>query len=719
MHLGRVFLHLGAVLLLAVAGASCKNPVESPVVNRAPGIRLTAGPTQGSTDNYSIPFQWTAWDEDGTVAFFLYSIDLADGPWQRTDDHTATLVFSATTQRDSVNFTGFHTFYVKAVDNEGAESAAASITFNALTQAPETRPVKPLTIANGQGGLNSPLLGGPSLRLEWTGTDPDGVLTTKPVAYIVTRAQTTGNFAGDWARARDLLLGPNADTTVVPGTTTFVNFDNLSTSETNANWLFWVRAVDEADAVEPWPLSPNHWPGFFFFYFAQPQLQGPLLTVTSASLGQFRAQGAVRDTSEYAFNRPIALQWIADASDYGGELDGFRWGVDVVDLADDTDPGWATGWNRRLQSLTGLTFTDRVTPIHDVVIQARDTNGAVTTLLLRLNLVNFTFDRDVLLVDDDRESQTLPNNGISPTNAEHQEIVSSSIKQALFTLGRPPVVDVFDVFPDPTQPNVVRTPRLADFSSYRTIVWDAGTPPSNNVLYNLAAVSRGVPLSKANPLAIYLEAGGNLVISGLAGARSTIRDIPISGIQIGPDQGLVPGINNFAYDFWHLPNVVWYARTDAARHGLQSCAPTSWAQSHGFLGGYPPLVFNADRWTRIARTSTAGAEALDARYPAIEAGQDSYEPLYTYVSSAGSPGSSGSFMHGLVNAQHFRRAPADSGEDWQYQVVWVGFPLWLMKQDGVTAMLTNSLHSFLSDRKWALSLAPSPVRASGGRAASP
>src|SRR5262249_54877823 len=152
---------------------------------------------------------------------------------------------------------------------------------------------------------------------------------------------------------------PNAEVTRVPGTTKYFVFQSLTPSGVNTNWLFWVRAIDEAGAEEPWPTATNHWPPYFFFYFAQPALQGPVLTLSSLALGHYRTQGYSRDSTEYVYDRPITIDWTADASDYGADLDGFRWGVDVTDLDDPNDPGWATGWNRHLTGFSGLTFSDR------------------------------------------------------------------------------------------------------------------------------------------------------------------------------------------------------------------------------------------------------------------------------------------------------------------------------------------------------------------------
>jgi hypothetical protein len=668
-----------------------------------PHVALSAGPVARSTNNYAVPFQWRAWDDDGAIDHFLYTIDNTDTTWLSTEDHTKTLIFSATTQLDSVNFTGWHTFYLKAVDNQGAESDPVDLTFNALTQAPQTKAIKPVKLAAGNGGINAPLFGGPTVRLEWEGRDPDGAVHREPVAYEIRRIQTASNLAGNWEVARDLLLSPDADTIQVPGTVKYYVFEDLASTGSNSNWLFWVRSIDEAGAIEPWPKSPNHWPGYFFYYFSQPELQGPILALTSTALGHYRGQGSSRDSTEYVYDRPISITWTGDASDYGGDLDGFRWGVDITDLNDPSDPGWATGWNRNLAGFSGLTFTDRTAPIHDLIVQVRDTNGAITTSTLRITLVTFEFDQDVLFVDDDFETG---GNGFAPTSPEHQAFMTTVLKQSLAALGRPVRVNLYDVFPDPSAPYNFKPPRLTDFKHYRVVVWDAGRAPVYNSLWTLAAVNKATPLSKADPLAVYLESGGNLIISGFTNARSTIKDIPTNSITIGENEGLIPGINNIAIDYWHIPNTIWFARSDAYLHGQVAADPTEWSSSNGYLGAYPRLTFDAERWYRLAATGSTGSEAFDRRPPLYEPSEDFYELLYTYGSAAGRPGNgqNESFLHGLPDAQLFKRKPSNPSEDWQYQVAFIGFPWYLFRPAGVTAAMTNLLASCLEDRKWNLNI---------------
>lgn len=695
---------LAGVLVVAGALAGCGGPKDGIFKpNQAPTVALTSGPVQHSTSSYSVPFYWSGFDTDGTVDSFLYTVDTVDTTWTGTREHSASILFTAATQADSTIFTTWHTLYVEAVDNDGARSQPADITFNASTVAPSTSPERPLILKNGGGGINSPIQGGPTLHLEWTGTDPDGVFHHQPVAYDIVTVAYENNIAGNWVKAESLCTGKIADhkpiVTRVTGDITSFDLTSLTPANRTSNWLIWVRAIDEAGAEEPWPSVRNRWPSFFLFYFAQPFLQGPSLTINSPALGRYTVQGLGRDSTEFVFDRAISLTWDADATQYGSELDGFRWGVDVNDVDNPSDPGWATGWNRRLTGLSGLVFTDHSAFLHEIIIQARDTNGAITTEHLKLNLVEFVFDKDVLWVDDELEGQGA---GSFVGPAEHGQYMVSVLKQALQALGRPAVVDTISTFPT-NQQNESHPIRLVDLSHYRVVVWDCGQPTASCTLWGTISVGPGTPLSKANPLAVYLESGGNLLMSGGFVVRSSVRNIPARANALDAGTGLAPGINNFAFDYLHVPGKVYLGTSDVAKNGMQEARPTAWGRANG----WPAIRFDHERLYNLPNGNLR-VEANDNRASSIEAGGDFFQQLYTYESAIGYGGRDGSYLHGLTVGTLFKRKAQTASEDWQYQTANLGFALPYFRPDDVTAAVTTVLWNFLSDKKWALPISPTP-----------
>ena len=681
-----------AILAALVFGSCGGTPRGSFVPNKPPHIELTGGPRPGGTDFYSVAFQWNAWDDDGQVDHFLFTVDTVDTTWTRSDQHEATLIFRTPVRETDRTFSGWHTFYVKAVDRAGAESEIASRTFNATTVAPSTFAVRPARVQSGDG-VSSPLSGGPTLRLQWDGTDPDGVLHSKPVAYDIVRVQAEGNVAGNWSKARDLCTGPTAIVERVPGDSTGRIFRDLTPPAKNVFWLFWVRAIDEAGAEEQWPSRPGQWPGYFFFYFAHANVQGPAMTLSSAALGSFESQGQSADYTQYVFNRPITLQWEADASEYGGDVEGYRWGVDVNDTDNPADPGWASGWDRGIRSFSGLVFRDRMAPVHSLVVQARDSNGGITTAVVVVSFIEFPLDRDVLFVDDESETS---GRGFNPTDAEHHAFMLQALADACIAIGRPQTVPLFSVFRDQTKADAVYPPTIADLAHYRVVVWDAGRPPVSNSLYNMTASSPSRPADHLNPLSLYLEAGGSLLLSGTSGARSTVREVMSGQTSIGPSNGLGPKLKNFAYDYWHLPARVRFSYQNLQLNGFRGANPTA----EGAALGLSALHYDDARWYQFAGTGVGNTEALDNLSTAYAQAGDRILPLYTFVSAAGKTGSGGSVLQGLVNAQLFQRAPGIPTEDHAFQVAYFGFPLYLCPRQEVTQTMSAVLREFFHDRKW-------------------
>lgn len=714
---------VASVAVLAGVGTGCggnKTGVLRP--NLAPHIQLTTGPVSRSTEFYSIPFSWSAYDVDGTVDSFQYTVDTIDTTWTGTSEHTQSVIFRASTLADSAAglFTDWHTFYVKAIDNLGAESDPAFVTFNAKTIAPVTRFTSPTRVKDGDG-FNSPIVGGPSIRLQWIGIDADGVKSKRPVAYYLTRLQTDSNNSGRWSNSDSLayfLTGKGAFRGFIPQTfyTTRLDttFNDLASVGQRKNWIFGIQAVDEAGAVEPRFLGPYDGAGGNAFFFqAQGNLQGPALGVFSVAIGFFTAQGISRDSSQYVFDRPIDLVWGADASEYGAEIDGYRWGVDVQDITNDADPGWGSGWTKGLTSVSGIKFTDHTAALHDIIVQARDTNGNVTTAIIRLTLVEFPLDQDALFVDDRKDEDRLAGNGRNPTDPEHQGFMTQVIGQALTDLGRQPKVDLFNTYPDPNELTTFQ-PKLTDLAHYRTVVWDAGSAAGGQGQYfYMVSVIPGVGPLSANVLAIYLEAGGNLILNGFRPIGQTVQvnGGPTNNYPLTSTGVLQSGDHNFALDYLHVQPPIYTTASvnGSTSDGLAAALPTAYARSHGFGAGFPPLELDGERWYKIAFTEATPPKASGpisyegwSQVPATEDG-DFVAPLYTAKTVGGPTGSQRGTLDGRYIGQMFKRRPRTTSEDWQYQVYFVTFPLYYYKADGVTGFLTNAFYDILNDKKWGVS----------------
>ena len=139
---------LFALLLLPVLSGCGNKDAGVLIANKIPTIALSNAPIQNGEDFYSVRLNWFASDEDGQVVRYIYSVDPpagGDTVWTSTTSSEVTVFFPSTTPRNplppadsSVVSRDYHTFVVKAVDNEGAVSAFDYRSFTSKTTAPST-----------------------------------------------------------------------------------------------------------------------------------------------------------------------------------------------------------------------------------------------------------------------------------------------------------------------------------------------------------------------------------------------------------------------------------------------------------------------------------------------------------------------------------------------------------------------------------------------------
>jgi hypothetical protein len=213
--LGALAVALLAIPLISIVFlAGCRKTSELAVeTNLAPDTRLTSAPGPYSQANYRVHLYWEGADLDGYIVAYYFAWDdtlpapgAANSVWRwttRTDS-----LFKAVI--DTIGETRRHTFFVRAVDNEGSlDPIPARIVFDAWTQTPV---VDSLYRLNGpedpdgpnyEPGYKDTVLMGSPCEFVWIGWDPDGLgapvefsyrLDSQPFPPFadVTYAQLTG-----------------------------------------------------------------------------------------------------------------------------------------------------------------------------------------------------------------------------------------------------------------------------------------------------------------------------------------------------------------------------------------------------------------------------------------------------------------------------------------------------------------------------------------------
>jgi hypothetical protein len=616
-----------ALLLLAVvlAAAGCgKSPASSIVPNLRPTVDLSFAPVSNDSVTYSVRINWFGSDGDGQVVGFQYTVDPPASPvpgndtvWVNTTSSELALFFPSTQPRRPLAPPGtivpssdYHTFVIRAIDNEGARSAPVSRSFTSFTIAPETvilipSPTSQLAVSTT-----------PSLTISWAGRDFDG--TQRPVKYKFKLAPASdispnnpenipAGRIQEYFEADAFNFFASWDS--VSGDTTSKFYEGLTTQ---ARYYFAVIAIDEAGAYEPrFSLNTN------VLQF-RPTLDklGPKIRVFNEFFSRLQSGSGV-STSE---SRIVNLEFPADAElvfnwqatpPAGALITGYRWAVDLADITDETQreddadtDHWSTWSLNETSALVGpFSASVETSSTHKFFVQARDNLGFVTMFTIRLIIVKPSFEKQVLVVDDmyGRPTQGLGGGTINlagayPLEAEQDTFyyARGGVPDSLYIRGGfPGTISQRGVFADYAPDTLdywfypIDGMDLLTLSKYRLVCWyvDKASSARNGAKFGSQTPATAIrtinSVSRLNTLAVYLRQGGNAWIFGdgtttaiANGYWSRFGIVPSIPYNTGeePTEVLFPG--NFLYDFCHLRSQLNLAGTSTfLATQLQACIP--------------------------------------------------------------------------------------------------------------------------------------------------
>ncbi len=509
-------LSLCLVLCLSLLILSCAEKTPPHPLNRRPHVYVSGGPPQGGTSYYYVTIYWHGVDSDGFVEHYLYAIDDTT-EWVETRASQETFLFTADSLRAGEEFGRWHTFWIKAVDNLGAKSVPDYLTFDARTIAPRTTILSPKCDPEGPVICQGPLKLGTSVRITWEGVDPDcSCPSKKPVGYMWRLFNTTKycncDFGIDNPQLLDLpdFIPDSTSRWSEPTTDTEVQLSDL---EAGAYWLFGVRAIDEAGAIEP-HLRGNY---NVIFFRTTPGYGAPVLRVhEGASQHTYPNDGQVWK-KQAAVGRQICFSWEGDASSYGGEICGYTYGIDIENL-DDPDQ-WEVDWTL---DITGVCMTFIEPGTHYFYVKTKDCSGIEQLGTVEIEVVEGLFDRDVLLVDDFFDT--------IPDDATHDAFMLQILSTCLPFVDSIYVFNTFKAGPGgvPRELKSIDEPSLSELMRYRLIVWD--TDASQNQFDT--GIRRVVD---AGTLDEYLSAGGRLWLFGREIVRGASDDPELFQYPSEPD----------------------------------------------------------------------------------------------------------------------------------------------------------------------------------------
>lgn len=208
----------------------------------------------------------------------------------------------------------------------------------------------------------------------------------------------------------------------------------------------------------------------------------------------------------------MAFEWTASAEAYGGIVTGYRYGWDIEDVDDDEQ--WDIGFIPFTSESAHAPPRTFFAGSHTFHVEVRDQDGFCSRVEVRINVVQYTAGRELLIVDDYSDGAGFAlSGGFAPSDAEHDAFWEEMVGDVD---GFRAEFDVLDVV------------GTADYSwtqlaDYKTIVWvarggirsgDANTPLLYRIIRHRPRDDWATGKVEPNFLAQFLEVGGNLLIVG-------------------------------------------------------------------------------------------------------------------------------------------------------------------------------------------------------------
>jgi len=555
---------LGAGL---IAVSSCgKKAVISPLPNRPPTVRLTSAPLSPVTRNdYLIMLNWIGFDPDGRVDHYLFAIDPPVAPgsdtlWEATTLTQLTRSFESNDTLETPNFSEYHVFVIKAVDNRGALSPPESRAFTSFTVAPSV-----LITAPQPTHLLEALVT-PAVLIRWEGDDLDGKFTKKPVKYryklLSDQTELKPSFASqNQDSVRRFYAARNWagwDSTTADVTT--AQFTNLSPDQ---YYMFCVISIDEAGAYSPFF---NRNTNMLYFKVTFAGSNNPRIGLFNEFFAYEYAQG-VYDPTNPAVEIPLevpagefTINWYAHPKNEGGPIKSYRWAVDILDLSDNTrrsdEETDLAHWSQRSEAVTSARLSYPGGQTHKFYLEAEDINNLKSLGVIRFTVVQATFEKLLGIVDDTRLSLGRVAGGTScdapvnrpisrwPSAAELDTFLYArgGVPWRCYPAGTMSTPGIFAGYDFDTlnsrQGLKDMSMRLSRLGRYLHLIWltdglgayngEEGT----NLAFATTSMRYMNDFGKANNVAAYIRQGGKVWLVGATATASLVNfDRPVNNVQ--------------------------------------------------------------------------------------------------------------------------------------------------------------------------------------------
>jgi hypothetical protein len=533
------------VLLIASTFSGCAvfddetNDIST-LKNSPPTIWLHGGPPEGEVAVYKIEFSWGGFDPDGEISHFEYCITDNDGAfdpadtvgadhWMQTAKTRDTFNFSADVPVDSVlddpveEFRRSHTFFIRSVDDQGTVSRETAYrSFTARTLSPDVIILKPWYVPGNVSIM-------PHVStFEWQANDYIGDYSTRQdpdsVSWIL---EPLARHGDSWTETIDWIRDIPVDANEWGDWVPYGSRDGSGTSWTTPPinrgfYVFSIRAKDEAGAITPvFDETKN-----LRRVIVREINTGPVLTLKNPYFDWLLTATCTTPLSIAEIPAGVTIEFVftADSGHYGGTVTGYRYGWDV---ANPDDPGsWPMDWIPFPPHAYNVPAQARAEPrtffsgSHKFRLEVIDGYERISCLELEVNTVPVSMGKNLLLVDDFKEPAgsgwgNPAGKGFLPNDDEHDQFWLDVLGGVVGFDPNGDVIDVSDLGGELIS--------LHHLLNYKSVIWSVygqadvqGNYPRLHDLIQFRPKDDIAPAGDlwANPLALYMAAGGHVLIAG-------------------------------------------------------------------------------------------------------------------------------------------------------------------------------------------------------------
>ncbi len=551
-----------------VAVCACQPALkEDQHTNQPPTVWLAAGPPEGSVGTYYVELFWGGWDPDGEISHYEFLIsdntsgifnpaDTVGVDWRSVYSNDSTFTFSADSLVDTgppsqrALFMRSHTFFIRAVDMEGLRSSEpAHRSFTSRTLSPIVR----VDIPPDDLGITAADMP-PISTFRWTATDwIDGDDTEQEPDSVQWAMISTRAYDNDYVKTINHLRSPESAEDWYPWVWYRAPLDSGKSWTTPpldfGNYVFAIRAKDEAGAVTPILEEPVNVRRIKI----AARVAGPTFLLQNVFVGRILASSCDYPVTiaDIAAGVKMSFSMSACARDYGGTVVGYRYGWDIIDPNDPDQ--WEIDYTPFVGSVANTPARDYDFGTHTFTAEVIDNSGFCSRIEVKVNIVRFSGERNVLVVDDFRADEAaaagwVASRGGLPSDAEHDA----------FWLDMVSNVDRFDPTRDMLATSLDREIPLTTIAAYKNLIWSVYGNVSTNELSDLPSLyayiqykSKSIVDTPDAACEALPGGGGKVLPNALALAMQAGVHVLIAGTH--PVQNVMPrGTNNNVLLRWPL-----------------------------------------------------------------------------------------------------------------------------------------------------------------------